>query len=182
MREFARKVSHQRSDPRIREFTSYTIRPVELWLRHAVLPTLEPRARFDVDEALGSNRAPLVARMRYLQRHLPTIRTVEALPKLTLARLAVKYGVPMRFLAQYRNLDQGANARRELLERLSEPLGVFIYERDAKKISENLVAFDAFFCGLTALHVELGRDEEPPRGFPVKSGWIHSPQLKDSGA
>jgi hypothetical protein len=86
----------------------------------------------------------------------------------------------MRFLAQYRNLDQGVNARRELLERLSEPLGVFIYERDAKKISENLVAFDAFFCGLTALLVELGRDEPPPRGFPVKSGWIHAPTLKDS--
>lgn len=181
MREFARKASNQRSDPRIREFTAYTTRPVELWLRHAVLPTLESRARFDVDEAMGSNRAPLLARIRYIQRHLPEIRTVEALPKLTLARLAVKHSIPMRFLAQYRNLDQGVNARRELLERLSDPLGVFIYERDAKKISENLVAFDAFFCGLTALLVELGRDEPPPRGFPVKSGWIHAPALKDSG-
>jgi hypothetical protein len=75
MREFARKASNQRSDPRIREFTAYTTRPVELWLRHAVLPTLEPRARFDVDEAMGSNRAPLLARMRFLARHLPEIRS-----------------------------------------------------------------------------------------------------------
>ncbi len=42
-----------------REFTPYTQRPVEIWVRNKILETLPPSARFEIDETLGGNKAPL---------------------------------------------------------------------------------------------------------------------------
>ncbi|MBU6375490.1 MAG: hypothetical protein KGQ59_05800 [Bdellovibrionales bacterium] len=158
------------------EFTAYTQRPVEIWIRHHVLSQLPKSLQFEVDETLGGNRAPLTARMQYLQRYLDRKTLIEAWPKLTALRLCLQLGMDRRFISRYRKLEEGAHARLLFLEQLVARHGIFIYDRDMRKLSTSLTAFDSFLCAYTALLSHLGKCEKSPRGFPVSSGWVEYPK------
>ena len=161
---------------RSRDFTPYTQRPVELYIRHKVLDQLPVNARFEIDETLGGSRAPLTARMHFLNRHMPSsIPRFEVWPKLTIAALAERLELSRRTLVAWRNIEDGAHARAEILERISERLGVFIYDRDQRKLSQSLAAFDAFLSAYTAHLADNGQCVRPPHGFPVDSGWVQFP-------
>lgn len=177
VRKAGRKAARDEEFPKPRAITPYTQRPVELWIRYHVLPELDPKLRFDVDEALGGNRAPLTARMSYLKKHLRRYRLVEVLPKLTMAMLVRGYGLPQRLYRTYRHLEQGAHSRSLILEEFIERCGIFIYDRDLIKLSRNLSAFDAFLCAFTALLCDTKRCAKIPKGFPKDTGWVHYPKL-----
>lgn len=157
------------------DFTPYTQRPAELWIRHHVLDRLPESHRFEIDETLGGNKAPLTMRMHFLRRHLPQVKLVEAWPKLTIAIMADELGISKRTVAGYRNLEEGAHAREEILEILAEKKGIFIYERDMRKLAQTLASFDAFVCALTALLADAGSTEAVPSGFPDAAGWVKYP-------
>jgi hypothetical protein len=175
MREITRKAARQKL--KALEFTAYTQRPVELWMRYQVMPQLEPHARFEIDETLGGNRAPLTARMHYLQPYLKGLNLTEVWPKLSIAALAAPFGLSRRTVQSYRQLEEGIHAREEILDKLVEREDIFIYERDIRKISQNLASFDAFICAYTALLADLKRTVPRPSGFPLKSGWVHYPVI-----
>lgn len=171
---------HRKHAPKSPEPTPYTQRPVELWVRHQLLPRLPDGARFDVDETLGGTRAPLVARMHWLSRRLaPAIagglQLREVWPKLSFARLAHEFGLGRRIFVGWRHLEDGVQARETFLQRLVEEHGVFIYDRDLRKLAQHLPAFDAFLCAYTALLADRGACARPPAGFPVESGWVTYP-------
>jgi len=175
MKEQTRKAENEGKDlgVNVREFTPYTQRPFEIWARYQILPKLHPDYRFEIDETLGGNRAPLTARMHFLSRHLKGLEIVEVWPKLTISTLAQGIGISRRLIANYRKLEEGYDARMELLETLAMKKGVFIYERDLKKLSQSLAAFDAFICAYTALLSDRDMTVSPPKGFPIESGWVH---------
>ena len=181
MRELTKKAQRsgkpENEGIRILEFTPYTQRPSELWARYQVMPELEASHRFEVDEALGGNKAPLTARMNFLRRHLPGISLVEAWPKLTIAILANHLGIPRRTISNYRQLEEGVHARADILEALCKRFGIFIYERDLRKLSQSLAAFDAFACAYTALLSDTDRCAKVANGFPEKAGWVSYPKL-----
>ncbi len=181
MRELMRKVQNQKAsdrNPRSREFTSYTQRPVELWLRYQVLPKLPAYSRFEIDETLGGNKAPLTARMHFLKRFLEDYGLTEVLPKLTVAVLGQQLGISKRTLLSYRQLDEGVFSREKILEALTREQGIFIYERDIQKLAEHLSSFDAFICAYTALLSDTGRCTRAPAGFPIASGWVEYPLIE----
>ena len=157
-------------------FTPYTQRPVELWLKNEVLSRLPPRVRFEIDETLGGNKAPLTGRMHFLKFHLGKYDMHEVLPKLTVALLMPFLKISNRTLAQYRKLEGGVQARETIIERMSENLDIFIYDRDLKKITQNINAFDAFLCAYTVLLYDRNQCVNPPRGFPAQSGWVRYPK------
>lgn len=162
--------------PRVTEFTTYTQRPVELWVRYHVMSKLPESHRFEIDESLGGNKAPLAARMHFLQRHLEELAMVEVWPKLTIALLALALDLPKRTIQTYRRLEEGVHAREQILETLAERQDVFIYERDVRKLSHSLPAFDAFVCAYTAYLADTQQCAKAPSGFPAASGWVHYPQ------
>ncbi|MBS1959694.1 MAG: hypothetical protein JST80_09505 [Bdellovibrionales bacterium] len=157
-------------------FTPYTQRPVELWLKYEVMKHIPKKIHFELDEALGGNKAPLTARMYFLQRHLHAFQMHEVLPKLTVALLMPSLRLTFRTLRMYRSLEDGAFARQTILERMCEHLDIFIYERDMKKLTTNLNAFDAFLCAYTVMLLDRGECVSPPRGFPADSGWVDYPK------
>lgn len=156
--------------------TPYTQRPVDLWLRYEVLKKMPEKARFDLDETLGGSRAPLTARMHYLQRFLKQHSLIEVHPKFTVALLMPRLKLTFRHLRLYRSLDQGLAAREIILERMCDQLGIFIYDRDFKKLTGNLNSFDAFLCAYTAILKSRGDCVTAPRGFPADSGWVYYPK------
>ena len=177
MRDTVKKAARSGgSGPRVKEFTPYTQRPIELWVRYHVFPDLPERLHFDIDETLGGNKAPLTARMQFLKYHLAETKMFEVWPKLTVGCLAAKLKLSGRVLSSYRRLEEGAFARSEILEAFSKSFGIFIYEKDVRKLSHSLSAFDAFVCAYTALLADNGKCAVPPKGFPVSSGWVHYPE------
>jgi len=178
MRDITRRTAKSPEQSiRVREFTSYTQRPIELWARYQVLSRLPEAYRFEIDETLGGNRAPLSARMNFLKRHLGGVELVEVWPKLSTAILALDLDLDRKIVAKYRHLEEGVHAREEILEKLADARGVFIYERDVRKLSQSLASFDAFICAYTALLSDTGACAKPPSGFPVGTGWIQYPEL-----
>ncbi len=177
MRAYIRRTAKgsNKKAARTRQITPYTQRPVELWLRHDVVAGLPEASQFEIDEAMGGTKAPLTARMNFLRRCLPGFHVIEALPKLTTALLARELDLPKRIIGAYRHLEEGGHARGEILEALARHHDIFIYERDLRKLSSNLAAFDAFICAYTALLSANGRCRKPPAGFPVASGWVEFP-------
>jgi hypothetical protein len=178
MRETTRKAARLGKSVRVKEFTPYTQRPFELYARYHLLPGLEPAAQFEIDEALGGTKAPLTARMHFLKRRITEMPLLEVWPKLTVAILAPQLGVSKRAIGAYRHLEEGVHARGEILEALARERGVFIYERDLKKLSQSLTAFDAFICAYTALLSDIGLCDRMPAGFPLDSGWVQYPALR----
>lgn len=173
MREYLKK------QKRKEEVIPYTTRPVELFLRHSIVSSLPRGLQFEIDEALGANRAPLLARYRFLSRHLKNTKTIEVHPKLSLIALAIRHGLDRKMVENYRDLERGISAREQIIEFFVKDLGVFIYERDARTFAQSLPAFDAFLCAYTALLSDLGTCEERPKGFPKDSSWIAYPQMGD---
>lgn len=181
MRELTARVARstaQDKDIRVHEFTPYTQRPVELWIRYEVLPKLPVSHRFEIDEALGGNKAPLTARMHYLKKHLRDIHLSEAWPKLTMAVVAQQLGISKRIVSRYRHLEEGMHAREEIIAALSEESRIFIYDRDVRKLSQSLAAFDAFLCSYTALLYDLKMCAEIPDDYPTEAGWVEYPSLE----
>ncbi len=168
------------NDPKILEFTPYTQRAVELWIRYEVLPLLPTSHRFEIDEALGGNKAPLTARMAYLIPLLPKIKQIEVWPKLSTAILSQNGKLPRRVIQSYRKLEEGIHSREVILEHLTQTSGLFIYERDIRKLTQHLSSFDAFICAFTALLEDLGETEPRPKGFPTHSNWVGFPRLRAS--
>lgn len=162
-------------------FTPYTQRPIELWLKHEVISKLPEKIQFEIDETLGGNKAPLTARMHYLQRHLHKFEIHEVLPKLTVALLMSSQKTSVKLLQNYRKMEEGAEARQIILEKLCERNDIFIYDRDMKKLTQNLNAFDAFLCAYTILLFDQNECVNPPKGFPVSSGWIRYPKSPEGG-
>ena len=160
------------------EFTPYTQRPVELWMRYEVFPDIPEPMRFEIDETLGGNRAPLTARMHFLRRHLATQQIHEVSPKLTIATLAEDLGLAKRTVTSYRHLEQGAHAREEILEAFIKRHGVFIYQRDVQKLAVQLSAFDSFLCAYTTLLADQARCKKAPAGFPHSTGWVDCPDVE----
>ena len=80
-------------------------------------------------------------------------------------------------ITRYRQLEEGMHAREAILEALTESRSVFIYERDVRKLTKSLAAFDAFICAYTALLADHDLCAEKPKGFPETSGWVEFPSL-----
>lgn len=170
MREFSRK--HQLKN----DFTPYTQRPIELWMKQKTLT--HESLSFSVDETLGGNKAPLTARMVFLKRHLKNMKLSEVLPKWSVLHLQKPLNLKQRSLVRYRSLEEGAHFREEILHQLIEAFGLFIYERDFKKVSLSLSSFDALLCALSVWLEDTHQVEPLSKSFPKKSGWITTPLIK----
>jgi len=178
MREITRKAAKTHTlSSRAREFTPYTQRPIELWIRHQILSALPENSHFEIDETLGGNRAPLSARMNFLKRQLQEFSLVEVWPKLSVALFAAKLGLHSKTVSRYRHLEYGVHSREEFLTHLARYYELFIYERDLRKLSQSLTAFDAFICAFTALLSDQNQCVKIPKGFPTSTGWVQYPEL-----
>jgi hypothetical protein len=156
----------------------YTHRPVDLlmrgkWQEDAPLP-------LPSDEAFGSSRAPLAARISYLRRHFHCKSLLEANPRFALAGLAEWYGISNRELRRCRDMEYGAENRFTILNKIAEKSAapglphVFLYMTDVVSLSKELAGFDALLCALMGLLHGLDLLEKPE--IPVEWGFVARPK------
>ncbi len=147
----------------------YTERCAELYLSAQFGESAE------IQHALGSNLAPLVARAHYLRRRLQ-VDAVEVRPKISLWRIGHALGVAKSKLKGHRHWESGQGVRRALLEKLVESDVAFIYEQDIRLLVEDINAFDSFMCALTAYLEYRGFCDGKPSGFPRRENWVAVPR------
>lgn len=151
----------------------YTHRPVDLlmrgkWQDDVPLP-------IPSEEAFGSGRAPLTARMNYLRKRFTTQKFLEVSPRFALAGIADWYGISVRELRRCRDMEYGAENRFTILNKIAEKTDipglphVFLYMTDLVSIAKELSSFDAFLCALMALFESLDLLEKPE----IDPSWGH---------
>lgn len=156
----------------------YTHRPVDLlmrgkWQEDSPLP-------LPSDEAFGSSRAPLAARISYLRRHFECKQLLEASPQLSIAGIAEWYGISVRELRRCRDIEYGAENRFTILNKIAEKSVVpglphiFLYMTDVVNLSKELAGFDALLCALMGLFQGLDLLEKPE--IPVEWGHLARPK------
>ncbi len=160
--------------------TPYTQRSLDVYLRTRV------QARFEFDlhleETMGSGRAPLATRMRYILSQAPGIEFHEALPRLALVVLAEWYCIPDRELRRYRDIEEGAGHRLSMLHYLQSDLRekglpqLFLYDSDMDGLAKDLSVFNALLCGLMAAYYRVGLVESPGSDFQKHWGFMIIPK------
>jgi hypothetical protein len=164
--------------------TPYTQRPVEIWLKTQLMPHLPKELRIEFEETLGANKAPLTTRLHFLKKHLLKKPTNESLKlhethaKLSTLLITQHLGLPKRTILSYRKPEQGIDHREEILDKICETFGVFVYDKDFKTLSHHLNAFDAFISALTLQLMDLGAEFPRPKKFPKQASWIVFPSFK----
>lgn len=166
--------------PALKHPTPYTQRPIDVFLRTRVQP------RFTIDlfleESLGAGRAPLAARMQYLQTRLKPRRFLETNPRIALVGMADWFGITHRELRRYRLPEEGVEHRRNILDKLQTDLTdfglpqLFLYEAELGAIAQELASFQALLSGFVVICGQAGFLEKPRRGFDARWGFIAIPK------
>ena len=150
-------------------FSPYT----ERWVDHYIATELEEP--FPFTQTLGANTAPIWARARYLSRHIQ-VPMIEVNPKVSLWRIGRALLVQKSHLRFHKHQVEGDTARYAILKELVSRNIAFLYEADIRILVENIQAFDAFLCALTAVLQFKGQCEERPKDLPSTGGWIEIPK------
>lgn len=159
--------------------TPYTQRAVDLYLRTRV----QPKFQFDLhfEEAMGSGRAPLATRMRYIGSQIHNKHWLEVEPRLTLFRLAEWFQIPERELRRYRDIEDGASYRLSILEYLQYDLRengfpqLFLYDTDMETIAKELPLFNAILSAMMPVYQECNLLESPEIDFDPQWGFVAIP-------
>jgi hypothetical protein len=152
-------------------FTPYTERCVELFLSDGL------EIPFQFDHALGSNRAPLWARMVFLSHLLKGIPLVEVIPRLNTWRIGRALKISKNTLLNYKNSIGGAAHRQAILDKFIDSEWLFIYSQDAKQMVKDAHVFEAVMTGFTAFLQYKKLCEGPPKGFPKDEAWVSFPKI-----
>lgn len=151
-----------------RHFTPYTQRPVELLFQDSL------EEKFDIQDALGANLAPLVARAHFISRRL-RIPFHETMTKVAVWKLGIYLKINKSVLRKWWSSVGGAEARKIILTQFSEKANVFFYQQDLRTMTENPHAFEALICAYVGLLKHQGRVEPTPNDFPPEEGWVEIP-------
>ncbi len=153
-----------------RSFIPYLQRPVEFWLRHLA------REKFQIGDALGSNLAPLTARLRYLEADLPKPLS-ETFTRGNLQRILPALKLKPELSDDYNDLDRGVQTREQIVKSLCQHLPqLFVYDWDLEKLIMELHCFNAFLAALTQHLSSLNLCEDRPRNYPKSATWLNLPQ------
>jgi hypothetical protein len=165
---------HQSQDKHKRPnkiFTPYTERCVEQYLNTSL------EQPFQFDHALGSNRAPLWARMVFLSHRLKQSPLIEVFPRLNTWRVGRALKLSKNTLLNYKNSIGGAQHRQHILDKFVDSEWLFIYSQDAKHMVKDAHMFEAVLSGFTAYLHYKKLCENPPKGFPRDEAWVSFPRI-----
>lgn len=156
--------------PRPKAFLPYLNRPIDVWLRYF------SDEGAPVPESFGANRAPIAARVQFLQS-ASEATFFESFAPASFLRLSASLDFRKSWAEDYTDLDKGTDIRADFLEALSDALpSLFMYEHDQDLFAADLQSFHAFVLALTLWLSERGHTEARPPNFPKESTWALLPR------
>lgn len=156
----------QQPQPKTRHFiTPFVQRPVEAYWASQ---------KMEIQEALGANTAPFLARAAFLSRRLK-LPLQEVAVKLSAQRLGEYLKLPRIHWGRHRNSIGGAEARMAFLKAFQEKLGIFFYHQDFKFFESQVFAFDSLIVAISLYYYDHAQVQPRPLGFPSTADWIAVP-------
>jgi len=159
-----------------KDFVPYTQRPCEYYLKIKY-------GLNELEEALGSNLAPLAARALFLKQRLPEYKWLEANPKINIQFLQPAFAYPGLAAKHYGRLEDGEANRTLIMEAVANSGLVFLYKNDLEKILISKYAMQAFFIAIQGFLDYRNLTEVYPADFEGSTGRISIPRwgltLKD---
>jgi len=143
-------------------FIPYWHRPIDFWIWENYYDQLLNIFKTSYD-SYGHVSVMLLARLKYLVRHLPTsLELHESSIQIVLLELYRSRLVGKFQLLQLFDLDLQAMARETLIRGIEEQLKLFIYDRDLEMLIKNPKAFDSFLLALAGQGVLLNQLQPIP--------------------
>ena len=154
-----------KTKPQPRRFLSYLNRPFEIWMRY-----FTPE-KFKTPESLGSNLAPLAARLQFLSKDLK-IPLYESFPRACFHRINAAAQLRPSWAQNYSDLDRGIQIREKFIAALCEKIpNLFIYDHDLEILIFELQAFHSFLSSLSLYFNSKEQCDPRPENFPKQSVW-----------
>lgn len=143
-------------------FTPYWHRPIDFWVWKNYYDQLLEIFKISY-ESYGSVSVMLLARLNYLLRHLPkTLRMYESNTHICLIELYRSRIVTKSLLLQLFDLDLASAAREQIVRKIENSMGIFIYDNDLDTIIKNTQAFESFLLSVIGQRMLMDRLRDIP--------------------
>jgi len=126
----------------------YTVRPEDIMLKQK-FKNIEIQS-----EALGSNLAPLTARIRYISKNLSTYRFYETNINLILFNIIKDLNLPSQYILKYKNIIVGLRIRKSIIKSIEERDYIFMYDKDFEETQKNINLFEAFILAVSSFYIK----------------------------
>jgi hypothetical protein len=129
-------------------FVPYWHRPIDFWIWKNYYDQLLEVFKMSYD-SFGNVSVMLLARLKYLIRHLPKDLTMfESSVEICLIELYRARIVGRSTLLQLFDLDLATSAREHIVEQIEKHMDIFLYENDLDTIIKNPQAFESFILSV----------------------------------
>ena len=122
-------------------------------------------------DSFGNTSLMILSRFSYLRRHFPkNIDLYEGNVNLTLIELLRSKILLKRDIHNMSDIEEGINARLDIIKKIEARLNIFIYDHDLELIVKNPRAFDSFILAVTGQRNLLEKVRDlPPWTNPSKT-------------
>lgn len=143
-------------------FTPYWHRPIDFWVWKNYYDQLLEIFKISY-ESFGGVSVMLLARLNYLLRHLPNnLKMYESNTYICLIELYRSKIVSKSLLLQLFDLDLASAAREQIVRKIENSIGIFIYDNDLDTIIKNTQAFESFLLSVIGQRMLMERLRDIP--------------------
>jgi hypothetical protein len=129
-------------------FVPYWHRPIDFWVWKNYYDQLLEIFKISY-ESFGNVSVMLLARLKYLVRHLPRdLQMYESSIEICLLELYRARIITKSTLLQLFDLEFSSSAREIIVQQIEKQMNIFIYENDLETIIKNEQAFDSFILSV----------------------------------
>ena len=129
-------------------FVPYWHRPIDFWIWKNYYDQLLEVFKVSY-ESFGNVSVMLLARLKYLVRHLPRdLKMYESSVEICLIELYRSRVISKTNLLQLFDLEMSSSAREVIVQQIEKKMDIFIYENDLDTIYKNDQAFESFILSV----------------------------------
>jgi hypothetical protein len=148
-------------------FVPYWHRPVDFWVWRNYYDQLLEIFKISY-ESFGNVSVMLLARLKYLLRHLPSdLEMYESNIQICLLELYRARVISKSSLLQLFDLELVSLTREQIVRQIEQHMSIFIYEHDLLTIIKNTQAFDSFILSVVGQRMLMNGLRETP-------AWVNS--------
>lgn len=125
-------------------------------------------------DSFGNTSLVIISRFSYLQRHFPrSLQLFEGHVLLTLIELVRAKVIKQTVLLNLSDIEQGKNARSEVIKAIERSLNLFIYEHDLDILVKQPRAFESFIMAISGICFQQNKIRSIPSWIgPESSNFI----------
>ncbi len=114
-------------------------------------------------DSFGNTSLMMLSRFSYMKRHFPNeCNFYEGHVNLILIELLKSKILLKKNVSNLSDLDLGIEARLDIVKKIENKLGIFIYDHDLEVIVKNVRAFDSFLLAVSGLQKAKGKARSMP--------------------